>query len=268
MLFTFCAGVAATGAYQANLSPPVMNFALELAATELKHVQFLRAALGPCAVPAPQIDLSTNAFGTIANLAVGTGGNFLNFDPANDDVSFLLSVFIYEDVGVTACACSLSAFAPSFSDALLSDPDNYAAGLLSSYGLINAATSIMAAEAYHSGAVRSLLIKLQAQYAGQGLTTTVGQIANAISALRGALGTGGDVGISPAFNLTLAGVAEMGTPNGTATVVAPLMVANGLAFSRTPGQVKNIVTGGGGAALNATGLFFPIGLNYLAGSPF
>ena len=67
-------------------------------------MQFLRAALGPCAVPAPQIDLSTNVFGTIANLAVGTGGNFLNFDPANDDVSFLLSVYVYEDVGVTACA--------------------------------------------------------------------------------------------------------------------------------------------------------------------
>ena len=46
------------------------------------------------------------------------------------------------------------------------------------------------------------------------------------------------------------------------------MVANGLAFSRTPGQVKQIVTGGGGAALNASGLFFPMGLNYLAGSPF
>ena len=56
----------------------------------------------------------------------------------------------------------------------------------------------MAAEAYHSGAVRSLLIKLQSQYAGQGLTTTVGHIANAISALRGALGGGNDVGISPA----------------------------------------------------------------------
>ena len=56
-------------------------------------------------MPAPPIDLSSTTFGTIVNVALNTSGNFLNFDPANDDIAFLMSVFVYEDVGVTACAC-------------------------------------------------------------------------------------------------------------------------------------------------------------------
>ncbi len=46
------------------------------------------------------------------------------------------------------------------------------------------------------------------------------------------------------------------------TVVAPLN-ANGLTYTRSPAQVKNIVTAGTGASL-----FFPNGFNTLVGSPF
>lgn len=91
-------------------------------------------------------------------------------------------------------------------------------------------------------------------------------IANGISALRAALGAGGDVGIRVPFPLSLAGVAEPSLSKaGLAVEVAPLQAANGLAFSRTPAQVKAIVTAG---SPNATGLFFPMGLNRQVGAPF
>ena len=46
------------------------------------------------------------------------------------------------------------------------------------------------------------------------------------------------------------------------TVVAPLD-ANGLAFARSPAQIKNIVMAGA-----SMGMFFPQGFNTLVGSPF
>ena len=101
-------------------------------------MQFLRAALGPCAVPAPAISLSTATFSAIANAALNSTG--LVFAPYFDDIAFLMSVFVYEDVGVTACAWLRAAlhFSKHHSHAIVRPPDNYAAGLLSSYTLINA----------------------------------------------------------------------------------------------------------------------------------
>lgn len=93
-------GVAATGAYKANLSPAVHAFATELANTEVAHVKLLRSVLGACAVPAPPIDLSVTTFSTLANAATGQTTNALNLNPAHGDLAFLLSAFIYEDVGM------------------------------------------------------------------------------------------------------------------------------------------------------------------------
>ena len=128
----------------------------------------------------------------------------------------------------------------------------------------------MAAEAYHSGAVRSMLLAMQDKDAGFGTVNgslrTVANVANGIAALRATLGGGSDGQIRAPFYLTLANVAE---PNlkkpGLAVQVAPLNYTNGLAYSRSPPQVKSIVTAGGAMSM---GLFFPNGLNMQAGAPF
>lgn len=72
----------------------------EIAADEIAHVEFLRAALGPAAVPCPEMDIGS-AFKTAANFAAST---ILEprFDPYANDIFFLHAAFIFEDLGVTA----------------------------------------------------------------------------------------------------------------------------------------------------------------------
>lgn len=103
-----------------------------------------------------------------------------------------------------------------------------AARYISNPDYIEAAGAILATEAYHGGAIRSLLADLGA-----------GQATNAISALRASLSGGNnDQGTSipgEAYNFVSAD-------------------SNALAFRRTPSQVLNIVYGGGAAS---NYLFFP-----------
>lgn len=72
----------------------------EIAADEIAHVDFLRAALGDAAVPCPAIDIG-DAFKAAANAAAGAELD-PEFDPYANDVFFLHGAFIFEDVGVTA----------------------------------------------------------------------------------------------------------------------------------------------------------------------
>lgn len=147
----------------------IQQYAEEIANDELKHVLFLRKALGSAAVARPVINLK-HSFTTLARAAglVGSEGVFNPFLSGND---FLLGAFIFEDVGVTAY--------------------NGAGASITDKTYLTAATSILAVEAYHAASVRLQLIQ-------QGLTTP----ADKISALRAALsaavvpGAGDDQGVT------------------------------------------------------------------------
>lgn len=191
-------------------SSAIQAYAQRLAVDEVTHVRFLRAVLGSAAVAEPRIDFTAS----FTNLAIAAGLIVAGqtFNPFADDVSFLLGAFVFEDVGVTAY--------------------NGAATLISNKTYLQAAASILAIEAYHAGSIRTLLANIGA-----------GVAANAISALRGQLGSGMEQGIlipGLAYNAVAADIES-------------------LAFRRTTAQVLPIVYG----APTGTGLFFPAGLNGL-----
>lgn len=74
--------------------------AKEIAQNEKRHVEFLRSALGPLAVPCPLLNLT--AFSDAFNAAVAPATFKPPFSPFNDDLSFLLATFLFEDIGVSA----------------------------------------------------------------------------------------------------------------------------------------------------------------------
>ncbi|MCQ8242551.1 ferritin-like domain-containing protein, partial [Rhizosaccharibacter radicis] len=187
----------------------------EVARDELHHVRFLRAALGSQAVARPTIDLR-DSFTTAARAAGVIGAN-ATFNPFADEASFLLAAFIFEDVGVTAY--------------------NGAATFIRSKDYLQAAAGILAVEAYHGGAVRTLL-------AMNGLADP----ANKISALRAAASAAvGGPGAGDDQGVTLNGVSNIVPADN-----------NSIAFARTPDEVLNIVYLGGASASYG---FFPKKLN-------
>lgn len=186
----------------------VAYYAQRLANDELAHVRFIRDVLGSAAVAEPTINLQTS-FTTLA-VAAGLIASGQTFNPFASEVDFLLGAYIFEDVGVTAYAGAAGS---------LTNPNNLAY-----------AASILAAEAYHAGAIRGYLSDI-----GGGAAT------NAISNLR----------------QTLGGVQDLGTnANGNPFNFANLDY-NAQAQRRTPQQVLSIVYGGG----TNGGLFFPNGVN-------
>ena len=189
----------------------IAQYAQTLAVDELTHVRFLKSSLGTAAVAEPSIDFSTS-FTTLA-VAAGLIQSGQSFSPFADEISFLIGAYIFEDVGVTAYAGAAR---------YITNPD-----------YLEAAGAILATEAYHAGAIRTLLADIGA-----------GATANAISALRATLsGSADDMGIIiPGENYNFTSVDT-----------------NALVFRRSPAQVLNIVYGGGAAGTG--GLFFPNGMN-------
>ncbi|MGI4777022.1 MAG: ferritin-like domain-containing protein [Janthinobacterium lividum] len=201
--------------------PIVAQYAREIAKDEADHVRFLRAALGSAAVAQPAIDVSASVSGAFSSAALAAGLITAGqaFDPYASDEAFLLGAFIFEDVGVTAY--------------------KGAAPLLTNKTYLEAAAGILAAEAYHAGLVRTVLYS-------KGLATpSLRTSADAISNARDSLDASTDV------DQGITGTAD--TSN-----IVPLD-ANGVAYSRTPGDVLNIVYLTKETAVR--GGFFPNGVN-------
>ena len=190
-------------------------FAKDIADDELSHVKLLHAALGKSAVARPVIDLGM-AFDSAGQAA--SGGKIKGFNPYANDLFFLHGAFIFEDVGVTAY--------------------NGAATLITNPAYLQAAAGILAVEAYHAGAIRTLLYQQRQVTAAAGLY--VGQVVGAISALRAKVGGGKDAGLS----------------DNAGAIIAPAD-KNGVAYGRSTSEVLNIVYLGG----KGKGGFFPNGLN-------
>ncbi|ULH15646.1 ferritin-like domain-containing protein [Deinococcus sp. KNUC1210] len=194
----------------------VQAFVKDIAEDELSHVKFLHAALGKAAVARPVIDLA-GAFDAAGQAA--SGGAIKGFNPYANELFFLHGAFIFEDVGVTAY--------------------NGAATLLTNPAYLQAAAGILAVEAYHGGAIRTLLYQQRQVTAAAGLY--VGQVVGAISALRAKVGGGKDAGLS----------------DNAGAIIAPAD-RNGVAYARSTREVLNIVY----LAPNAMkGGFYPNGLN-------
>lgn len=201
-----------------ELSKAVVEYAAEIANDELAHVKAIRAALGGKAVARPVLDLGP-AFDAAGRAA--SNGALTGFNPFANELFFLHGAFVFEDVGVTA-----------YKGAARLVADDRAGGVL------DTAAGILAVEAYHAGAIRTLLYQRKDQVAAAGLT--VEQVTKAISDLRAKVGGGKDQGI---------------TVDGKANIV--VADHNGVAFGRSPSEVLAIVYLGG----RGKGGFFPEGLN-------
>jgi hypothetical protein len=198
---------AVTGGRQVAFKDPlVAQYAKEIAQDEVAHVTFLRTALGTAAVAQPAIDIGATdpngAFSSAAR-AAGLVGAGQVFDPYASDENFLLGAFIFEDVGVTAY--------------------KGASPLISNKTFLEAAAGILAVEAYHAGLIRTVLYT-------KGLATPALRTgASAISDARDSLDNSADV--------------DQGIVNASDASISNIVPtdANGIAFSRTPGDVLNIV---------------------------
>jgi hypothetical protein len=213
---------AVTGGKQVNFTDPlVAQYAREIAIDERNHVVFLRQALGGAAVAQPAINIASDANSSFSAAARAAGiiGAGQSFDAYANDENFLLGAFIFEDVGVTAY--------------------KGASPLISNKMFLEAAAGILAAEAYHSGLIRTVL------YA-KGLQTPVLRTnATRISDARDSLDNPQDVD---------QGIEKIGNMSN----IVP-SDSDGLAYSRTAGDVLNIVYLTAGAAQQ--GGFFPAGVN-------
>ncbi len=198
------AGFVLGGSLVPFQTPVVAGVIERITVDEVDHIRFIRRVLGNLAVAQPNIDL-LNSFNAVA-VAAGLIPAGTQFNPFLNETNFLLGALSLTDVGVTAYAG--------------------AARLLQSKDNLDAAASILAAEAYHAGSLRTLLCSFGQQ-----------NVFNAISAVRAKLGNGKEAGLSiPNF------------PDNIAPVDG-----DGLVYRRTAGEVLGIVYNG----IPNGGGFFP-----------
>ncbi|MET7992779.1 ferritin-like domain-containing protein [Amycolatopsis sp. NPDC005232] len=205
-------------------SKATRQFAQEIASDEKAHVHFLRTALGSAAVSRPPIDLQSSF--TAAAQAAGLVKPGHGFDAFACEENFLLAAFLFEDVGVTAF--------------------KGAAPLISNKTYLEAAAGILAVEAYHAAGIRSALYQHSGSLSGLGhlghdLKEASVKLSNARDSLDGSVDD------------------DQGVVDNEGNVNIVPADANGIAYSRSPGQVLNIVYLTPKAA--TSGGFFPKGLN-------
>jgi hypothetical protein len=213
-----------TGGRKVTFTDPlVRQYAIEIAQDERAHVAFLRQALGASAVAQPPINISADANGPFSSAARAAGliGANQSFDPYANDENFLLGAYIFEDVGVTAY--------------------KGASPLITNKVFLEAAAGILAAEAYHASLVRTVLFAKGIRTPAPALIDATERISDARDSLDGPSDL--DQGVRA---------------QGDASNIVPTD-GNGLAFSRSAGQVLNIVFLTKMAAQQ--GGFFPNGVN-------
>ena len=217
-----------------GLSDSVLAYGNEIANEELAHVNFLRSALGDAAATRPVLNLNTSfqAAATAALEPIPEADRPFageDFNPYANEVFFLHGSFIFEDVGVTAY--------------------KGAARYLTSKDTLEAAAGILAAEAYHSGEIRTLLYAADKADTYELGTGTIETIVQAISNARNALDGMGDQD---------QGIANVDIATGGAANIS-VTDAMGIAYSRTPLQVAKIVYLSADAMVTANS-FFPEGI--------
>ncbi|USU09524.1 ferritin-like domain-containing protein [Sphingomonadaceae bacterium OTU29MARTA1] len=224
------------GGRQVTFTDPVVRqYAREIAADEVAHVAFLRNALGTSAVAQPAIDIGVGPNTAFSNAARAAGliGAGATFDPYANDENFLLGAFIFEDVGVTAY--------------------KGASPLITNNTYLDAAAGILAVEAFHAGLIRNALY---AKGIGASTLRTASEsISNARDTLDGPADLDQGVATQTVPYVNTGGT----TVNVQVSNIAPTD-ANGIAFSRTPAQVLNIVYLTAGTSASSGG-FFPNGVN-------
>jgi hypothetical protein len=184
----------------------------EIATDQRAHVTLLRGLLGPAKVGRPELDLDAG-FSTAA-AAGGLVERGRRFDVYAGEDNFLLGAFLLADVGVTASRGALP--------------------LLAGAAFQDATSGLLAAQAYHAGVVRTMLL-------GRGLAVPAGAIADARAGLGGRAGL--DQGV----------VLDNGRANTAPTD------GHGVVPARGPGQVLNVVYQSPRAV--TAGGFFPWGVN-------
>lgn len=229
------AGAATGGRQRAFDDADVAALAREMAADDLAHVRYLRASGATLAVAQPAIDLSpSGAFSAVMRTA-GVVGAGATFDPYASDDAFLLAAFLFKDLTVAAYKAASPLFA--------------------STTLLEAAAGLIATEAYHAAAIRTMLYR-RGVVAG----STLIQATEQISALRDSFdGTGTDNTSTGVASDGDQGIAA-GTDGADQPVsnIVPTNV-NGLVFSRSPQRTLNILYLTRASA--TSGGFFPAGLN-------
>ncbi|MCA9835881.1 MAG: ferritin-like domain-containing protein [Trueperaceae bacterium] len=231
------------------VADPIAEYAQEIAQDELAHVQFLIAGLGSGAASLPKLDLDAS-FKAAAAAASGLTMNGFPFDPADFDpfangAFFLHGAFIFEDVGVTAYKGAAR---------YLKNPD-----------FLEAAAGILAVEAYHAGLVRTFLYAADKRRGDSfgGLDTWT--IVRAISDARDSLDQG-NASMNTDLDQGIVGNDDLDTlvhegDDGLGANIVPTD-SNGIAFSRTPKQVANIVYL---SPTTQAGGFFPEGITIPSG---
>ena len=206
--------------------PIVAEYAREIAADNAAHVAFLRTTLDTAAVAQPAINIdggTTGAFTQLMRLAGVVDATTGVFDPYASDENFLLAAFVLADVMVTAY--------------------KGASPLITTRTIVDAGAGILGTQAYHAGLIRTTLYR-------KGLGTPALQLienTTKISNARDGLDGGGDLD---------QGVAS--PDSGTTSNIVPAD-GNALAYSRTTGQVLNVLYLTKTAA--SLGGFYPAGLN-------